>query len=105
MTTASNPDPDPAVHWHTDGPVATITLHRPACRNAVDGATATLLREAFERFEADYTPAARCPIPSTSPLRHWPASPWPARCAPAPKGALNRIGAARTSPRFGPGFG
>ena len=49
MTT---PCPAP-VHWHTDGPVATITLHRPACRNAVDGPTANALREAFERFEAD----------------------------------------------------
>ena len=53
MTTT--PDPDPAVQWHTDGAVVTITVHRPACRNAVDGATATLLREAFERFEADDT--------------------------------------------------
>jgi enoyl-CoA hydratase len=41
------------VRFETDGPVATITLHRPDCRNAVDGPTARLLREAFERFEAD----------------------------------------------------
>ena len=37
----------------TDGPVATITLHRPACRNAVDGPTAAALRAAFDQFEAD----------------------------------------------------
>jgi len=43
------------VQWRTDGPVATITLHRPHCRNAVDGPTAAALREAFERFEADAT--------------------------------------------------
>jgi enoyl-CoA hydratase len=36
-----------------DDPVATLTLHRPQVRNAVDGPTAALLREAFETFEAD----------------------------------------------------
>ncbi len=41
------------VSVQTDGPVATITLHRPDCRNAVDGPTALALRAAFERFEAD----------------------------------------------------
>ena len=35
------------------GAVATVTLNRPACRNAVDGPTASLLREAFASFEAD----------------------------------------------------
>ncbi|RZL95954.1 MAG: crotonase/enoyl-CoA hydratase family protein [Variovorax sp.] len=43
----------PAVRTETDGPVTTIVLSRPHCRNAVDGPTAALLREAFERFEAD----------------------------------------------------
>jgi enoyl-CoA hydratase len=38
-----------------DSPVLTITLHRPECRNAVDGPTALALREAFEAFEADAT--------------------------------------------------
>jgi enoyl-CoA hydratase len=47
------PNTPAPVQWHTDGPVATITLHRPSCRNAVDGPTATALGEAFERFEAD----------------------------------------------------
>jgi len=42
-----------AVTLARDGAVAVITLHRPECRNAVDGPTATLLREAFESFEAD----------------------------------------------------
>jgi len=37
----------------TKGCVATVTMDRPDCRNAVDGPTATLLRAAFERFEAD----------------------------------------------------
>ena len=45
-----NPDP---VHVDIDGPLCTITLHRPAQRNAVDGPTARALREAFEAFEAD----------------------------------------------------
>lgn len=36
-----------------DGAVMTITLNRPACRNAVDGPTALALRTAFEAFEAD----------------------------------------------------
>ena len=42
-----------AVTVTRDGHVATVTLFRPECRNAVDGPTATLLREAFESFEAD----------------------------------------------------
>ncbi len=37
----------------TDGPITTIVLHRPHCRNAVDGPTAAALRAAFEAFEAD----------------------------------------------------
>ncbi|MFO1219683.1 MAG: crotonase/enoyl-CoA hydratase family protein [Burkholderiaceae bacterium] len=46
------PSPDP-VSTRIDGPMATITLHRPECRNAVDGPTALALRRAFEAFEAD----------------------------------------------------
>ncbi len=42
-----------AVTFTRTGAVATITLHRPECRNAVDGPTAAQLREAFEAFEAD----------------------------------------------------
>jgi enoyl-CoA hydratase len=42
-----------SVAFAADGPVATITLSRPARRNAVDGPTALALRQAFERFEAD----------------------------------------------------
>lgn len=48
-------DHDAAVHTANDGPVCTITLHRPQARNAVDGPTALALRQAFERFEADDT--------------------------------------------------
>ncbi len=36
-----------------NGPVTTVILDRPACRNAVDGPTATALREAFVAFEHD----------------------------------------------------
>ncbi len=35
------------------GPVTTVVLSRPAVRNAVDGATARALAEAFAAFEAD----------------------------------------------------
>jgi len=45
--------PHPPVIVDTQGPVATVTLARPECRNAVDGPTADRLREAFESFEAD----------------------------------------------------
>lgn len=33
--------------------IRTVTIDRPECRNAVDPATATLLREAFREFDAD----------------------------------------------------
>jgi enoyl-CoA hydratase len=36
-----------------DGPVVTVTLNRPACRNAVDDETAVELRAAFSTFDAD----------------------------------------------------
>jgi enoyl-CoA hydratase len=42
-----------AVRVARDGAVTTITLHRPECRNAVDGPTAAALRAVFEAFEAD----------------------------------------------------
>ena len=42
-----------AVSSRADGPVLTISLHRPQARNAVDGPTAAALRAAFEAFEAD----------------------------------------------------
>jgi enoyl-CoA hydratase len=45
-------DPNP-VQTTTDGPVATVVLNRPHCRNAVDGPTAAALRAAFSAFEAD----------------------------------------------------
>lgn len=51
---------NPAVGFTTDGPLATITLSRPECRNAVDGPTALALRQAFEQFESD--PALRAAV-------------------------------------------
>ena len=39
------------VRFEVDGPVATVTIDRPAVRNAVDPDTAQALREAFTRFE------------------------------------------------------
>jgi enoyl-CoA hydratase len=41
------------VRSERDGPVAIVTLDRPAVRNAVDGPTAAALCEAFRRFDAD----------------------------------------------------
>jgi len=45
--------PETSVTLLRDGVVATIVLHRPQARNAVDGPTAAALRAAFETFEAD----------------------------------------------------
>ena len=42
-----------SVRSERDGPVAIVTLDRPAVRNAVDGPTAAALAEAFRRFEGD----------------------------------------------------
>jgi enoyl-CoA hydratase len=41
------------VRTERDGPVTTVLLNRPEARNAVDGATAAALVEAFRAFEAD----------------------------------------------------
>ena len=42
-----------AVHFQADGPVAVITIDRPAARNAIDRLAAGELIAAFERFEAE----------------------------------------------------
>jgi enoyl-CoA hydratase len=42
-----------AVTVTRDGPVTTVTLSRPARRNAVDGVTAVALADAFRAFDAD----------------------------------------------------
>jgi enoyl-CoA hydratase len=42
-----------AVTIERDGPVFTVLLSRPDRRNAVDGATAALLADAFREFDAD----------------------------------------------------
>ena len=36
-----------------DGPVTIVSINRPHCRNAVDGATARRLFDAFGAFDAD----------------------------------------------------
>ena len=41
------------VQYETDGPVAIVTIDRPAVRNAIDGPTAAALAEALRRFDAD----------------------------------------------------
>ena len=41
------------VRCELDGPIAVVTIDRPAVRNAVDGPTAALLADAFRRFDAD----------------------------------------------------
>ena len=46
------PDQD-LVRYETDGPVAVVTINRPAARNAVNPATARALAESFRRFDAD----------------------------------------------------
>src|SRR5450830_1724276 len=50
----------PCVNYEASDSICTITLSRPDKRNAVDGAVATELRQAFERFEAD--PALRVSV-------------------------------------------
>ncbi|MFH8568353.1 crotonase/enoyl-CoA hydratase family protein [Streptomyces sp. NPDC017993] len=42
-----------SVRVERTGPVTTVVLSRPASRNAVDGATAIQLADAFREFEAD----------------------------------------------------
>ncbi len=41
------------VHYERVGTAAVLTIDRPARRNAIDAATASALRQAFESFEAD----------------------------------------------------
>ena len=36
-----------------DGPVTIVSINRPHCRNAVDGATARKLYDTFLAFDAD----------------------------------------------------
>ena len=43
----------PKVGFRLEGPVAIVSIERPAVRNAVDRETADALCRAFERFEAD----------------------------------------------------
>jgi enoyl-CoA hydratase len=47
-----------SVRVETDGPVAVVTIDRPAVRNAVDGPTADALAAAFRAFDADPARAA-----------------------------------------------
>jgi enoyl-CoA hydratase len=45
--------PVKTIEVSTDGPVTVVTISRPARRNAVDGATAAALLDAFGAFDAD----------------------------------------------------
>src|SRR5260370_16104757 len=47
-------EPD-AVLVERDGPVTIVSINRPQCRNAVDGATARKLYDIFLAFDADET--------------------------------------------------
>ena len=50
-----------AVLVERDGPVTIVSINRPHCRNAVDGATARKLYDAFRAFDAgDGLAAPRC---------------------------------------------
>src|SRR6201997_17107 len=42
-----------AVLIERDGPIIIVSINRPHCRNAVDGATARKLYDAFLAFDAD----------------------------------------------------
>lgn len=42
-----------SVRFEIEGPLAIVTIDRPAVRNAVDGPTADALAAAFRRFDAD----------------------------------------------------
>src|SRR5258708_7410463 len=46
------------VRYEVDGAVAIVTIERPEVRNAVDGATAAELADAFRRFDGDAALAA-----------------------------------------------
>jgi enoyl-CoA hydratase/carnithine racemase len=43
------------IKFDIEGPIATVTINRPAARNAVDRPTADALAEAFRRFDHDNT--------------------------------------------------
>ena len=43
----------PTVSYETDGPLAIVTIERPAARNAVNRATAQVLAGAFRHFDSD----------------------------------------------------
>ena len=53
-------DASPTVRVEREGPIWTVTLNRPAARNAVDGPTARRLADAFREFDAD--PEARVAV-------------------------------------------
>lgn len=51
----TEPDQPDLVRYETDGPIAIVTINRPAARNAVNPATARALAQAFRSFDADAT--------------------------------------------------
>ncbi len=59
MNTPTDPDGS-SVRVERQGPITIVTLSRPQARNAVDGATAALLAQAFRDFDTD--PNARVAV-------------------------------------------
>ena len=53
MTGGADREGPVSVRVERDGPVTVVTIDRPAVRNAVDGATAAALADAFLAFDAD----------------------------------------------------
>ena len=53
MSNEHSTQPRSTVRYETEGPVAIVTIDRPAVRNCVDRPTAAALADAFRRFDAD----------------------------------------------------
>src|SRR6059058_1867114 len=76
-----------AVLVEHDGPVTIVSINRPHCRNAVDGATARKLFDAFLAFDAD-AEALRClPAPAVISVPAPTSRPW-RQAIPTKNGSL-----------------
>ena len=70
-------EPD-AVLVERDGPITIVSINRPHCRNAVDGATARKLYDAFLAFDTDEAA-------SVAVSRAWRSRAWSAAAMANPK--------------------